>query len=156
MSFNRRTLVLNSNYMPVSLWPLYAISANEAFVRYYTGSCQVVHWYDRKILTQNKKHNYYYPSVIVNPSHKNVHKSEVKLKKLTLYYRDHCCCSHCGTDLTLNNMTYEHVVPKSKGGEHSWENVVAACQLCNSKKGDEEPIGRWAPKRKPYVPSYFD
>ena len=83
-------------------------------------------------------------------------KSEIRLKKQTLYYRDDAKCGFCGEELTLNSITYEHLQPKSKGGKHEWTNVLAACQKCNTKKGNSEPIGKWKPKKQPYKPSYFD
>ena len=97
------------------MWPLYTISAQDAIVRHLNGTGDVICWYDRRILTPSRK-DLYWPSIIVNSSHKNIKKSEVKLKKQTLYYCDHCVCGYCGGELTLTNMTYEHVIPKSKGG----------------------------------------
>lgn len=48
--------------------------------------------------------------------------------------RDHHSCQYCGTN---KNLTLDHVIPRSKGGLHTWENVVAACSRCNSFKGDK-------------------
>ena len=85
-----RTLVLNSDYMPISLWSeyngrssLYTIPAQDAICRYLNGTCQVVYWYPRKILTPSRK-DLYWPSVIVNPPHKrnNAERNEIRLKKV--------------------------------------------------------------------------
>ncbi|TAE54778.1 MAG: HNH endonuclease [Nostocales cyanobacterium] len=50
--------------------------------------------------------------------------------------RDHHSCQYCGTN---KNLTLDHVVPRSKGGLHTWDNVVTACSRCNSLKGDKAP-----------------
>lgn len=50
--------------------------------------------------------------------------------------RDHHSCQYCGS---TKHLTLDHVIPKSKGGGHSWDNVVTACSHCNSRKGDRTP-----------------
>jgi len=50
--------------------------------------------------------------------------------------RDGHTCQYCGS---TKNLTIEHVIPRSKGGSHRWENVVTACSGCNSNKGDRTP-----------------
>ncbi len=47
--------------------------------------------------------------------------------------RDHHSCKYCGS---AKHLTLDHVMPRSKGGSHTWDNVVAACERCNSRKGD--------------------
>lgn len=50
--------------------------------------------------------------------------------------RDHYSCQYCGNN---KNLTLDHVIPRSRGGQHTWNNVVAACERCNSSKGDRTP-----------------
>lgn len=66
--------------------------------------------------------------------------------------RDNHTCQYCGS---TKNLTIDHVIPRSKGGQHSWDNVVAACERCNSAKGDRLPheIGM-VPKAKPKAPAH--
>lgn len=155
MSINLRTLVLNPNFMPVAVFPnLYTVPTEDAIVRHLNGTCAVIYWYDRHVLTPSR-HDLYWPSVIVNNSTKSFTK-EVRLKRSTLYYRDHCRCVYCDRDLDLNEVTYDHVIPKKRGGKHTWDNVSLACKDCNSKKGDSLPVGKWKPKRMPYAPTFFD
>jgi len=148
-----RTLVLNSSYMPISLFPIHTIMAEEAVTRVLNGTCHAVFEYDRKIQTPNLIMNW--PSVIArNKSEKT--KEKVNLRPESLYYRDHGICQYCEKPLYLHEMTYDHVWPKSKGGKLEWDNVVAACPSCNLKKGDNKPIGQWKPKRAPYKPTYYE
>lgn len=51
--------------------------------------------------------------------------------------RDHYSCQYCGS---TKKLTLDHVIPRSKGGKHSWDNVVIACERCNSRKGDRTPL----------------
>lgn len=149
-----RTLVLNCNYMPLSVFPLYTINAEEAFNRLYTGSADLVLEYDRRILTPSRD-DLFWPSVIANRNG-FAYSDEVKLKRETLYYRDHGKCMYCEKPLEhYRKVTYDHVVPVSKGGADDWENIVAACQDCNQSKGDHLPKGKWRPRQMPYRPNYF-
>ncbi len=50
-----------------------------------------------------------------------------------VFRRDHHTCQYCGS---TKRLTLDHVIPRSKGGTHTWDNVVAACERCNSSKGD--------------------
>lgn len=153
MSIGLRTLVLNADYHPISLFPLHTIPVEDAVTRLFNGTCQLVYEHDRKILTPSL--NMKWPSVIARIDTKRV-KERVKLGAEGLYYRDHGLCAYCETPLTLKCITFDHVVPKSKGGTYSWDNLVSACSTCNLLKGDSAPVGKWVPKRRPYKPSYYD
>lgn len=60
--------------------------------------------------------------------------------------RDNHTCQYCGAK---HNLTLDHVTPRSKGGLHSWDNVVAACAQCNQCKGDRSPTEAGMPLRTP-------
>lgn len=57
----------------------------------------------------------------------------VRLCKRELFRRDHYTCQYCGAKAT--QLTIDHVVPRHRGGDHSWSNLVSACPTCNTKKG---------------------
>lgn len=78
-------------------------------------------------------------------------RSRVPLNRRTLMARDEKVCQFNSCENVGN--TIDHLQPRSRGGAHSWENVVAACQDCNSKKDDKtlDELG-WTIKRKPSVP----
>jgi hypothetical protein len=57
----------------------------------------------------------------------------VKLTRREVFIRDHYTCQYCGRQ--SGDLTIDHVVPKSKGGQHVWDNVVSACKPCNHRKG---------------------
>ncbi len=63
--------------------------------------------------------------------------TELPFNKKNVLHRDNHTCQYCGKK--DKNLSADHVIPKSKGGESSWENVVAACFLCNNKKANKTP-----------------
>ena len=73
-----------------------------------------------------------------------------------IFKRDKYCCQYCGNAFAKDKLTLDHVIPKSKGGEKSWENLVAACKKCNSKKEDKylKDLG-WALLNKPAPPKNY-
>jgi 5-methylcytosine-specific restriction endonuclease McrA len=148
-----RTLVLNANYMPISLLPLHSIPVEDAITRIFSKNCHVVFEYNRKILSPNIDMRY--PSVVARNNTIHI-KNKVKLKKESLFYRDHGICVYCEKRLQIKDVTYDHVFPRSKGGEHSWENVVCSCASCNTKKGQSLPVGNWKLPFKPYEPDYYE
>jgi len=152
-----RTLVLRKDYQPFSLFPISSIHARDAVTRVVSGSCEVVANYDIRIKTPNDKLVMYWPSVIrsLDPKLKKL-RDIPNLSAEPLYYRDHAVCQYCGKGLTVHEVTMDHVMPISKGGPTSWDNIVAACNDCNSRKGNQAPKGQWMPKQKPYIPSIWD
>ena len=144
--------------MPHSVFPLSLIPSRDAIVGYLLGKNNVVHWYDRPILTPSRT-DLRWPSVIVTNSARKF-MNKVQLNKETLYYRDSGKCFLCDRSLTTqrnqtNSITDDHVVPRAKGGKTEWTNVVASCPSCNLMKGAADPIGKWAPKKKIFEPSFY-
>jgi len=63
----------------------------------------------------------------------------MKLSRENIYLRDNYTCQYCAIRFAPKQLTFDHVVPVSKGGQKSWENIVTACQKCNHKKSDRTP-----------------
>jgi 5-methylcytosine-specific restriction endonuclease McrA len=69
--------------------------------------------------------------------------------------RDAFTCQYCGESPGRQLLTVDHVIPRSRGGVHDWENLVTACTRCNQKKGSLTPEeASMHPIRKPFEPSY--
>jgi 5-methylcytosine-specific restriction endonuclease McrA len=73
-----------------------------------------------------------------------------KITRRAVFARDGWTCQYCGS---RSNLTVDHVIPRSKGGPSSWENIVASCAPCNRRKGDHLPrqVGMH-PRTKPRTP----
>jgi 5-methylcytosine-specific restriction endonuclease McrA len=70
---------------------------------------------------------------------------------------DSFCCQYCGYRRPTPDLTFDHVIPKSKGGRTVWDNVVTACCACNLQKGNRLPRQcHMYPKKKPVRPQSFD
>lgn len=79
------------------------------------------------------------------------------LTNKSLFIRDRNLCGYCGNIFTRSDLTRDHVIPKSKGGENSWTNLVTACKGCNHKKADRTPKEAMMPLLYvPYIPSYHE
>jgi 5-methylcytosine-specific restriction endonuclease McrA len=59
--------------------------------------------------------------------------------RYNIYLRDEFVCQYCGDEFAVENLTFDHVIPRSRGGRTTWENVVAACAPCNHVKGNRTP-----------------
>jgi 5-methylcytosine-specific restriction endonuclease McrA len=154
---NLRTLVLRKDYQPFSLFPISCIPARDAVTRVVAGTCEVISNYNIRIKTANPDLVVHWPSVIrsLDPKVKKL-RSIPSLTDESLYYRDHATCAYCGKGLTIQEVTMDHVVPSSKGGPKTWDNIVAACTKCNSEKDNLPASGKWLPKRLPYTPTIWD
>jgi 5-methylcytosine-specific restriction endonuclease McrA len=63
----------------------------------------------------------------------------LRLNRHTIFARDEHCCQYCGRRLPASQLSLDHVLPRSRGGDTSWENVVCACLTCNIRKGGRTP-----------------
>src|SRR5215212_7443719 len=58
---------------------------------------------------------------------------KVRLTRREIFLRDHFTCQYCG--IKTRDLTLDHIIPRHRGGMHSWENLASACRSCNHKKG---------------------
>jgi 5-methylcytosine-specific restriction endonuclease McrA len=79
------------------------------------------------------------PKVIRLLGYDRLPRVEVKLNRRNLYARDQNRCQYCGKRFPTSELSLDHVVPRSRGGTNSWENIVCACLRCNIKKGGRVP-----------------
>jgi 5-methylcytosine-specific restriction endonuclease McrA len=78
------------------------------------------------------------------------------LSRRTVLARDHYTCQYCGAQPGKANLTVDHVVPRSRGGDTCWENVTTACGPCNRRKGNRTPEEAAMPlQRQPRRPRYI-
>lgn len=81
---------------------------------------------------------------------------EVRFSRSTLFERDHATCQYCGKRLGRSQLTIDHVVPQSRGGSDTWENLVLACHACNVKKANRTPDEAGMPLlRRPGKPAWM-
>ncbi len=145
------TLVLNADYRPLSYFPLSLWSWQDAVKAVFLDRVNIVSEYDR--LVHSPTFEMRLPSVVslktyVRPV------SNPAFTRFNVFLRDRFRCQYCGA---REDLTFDHLIPRSRGGHTTWENVVAACSPCNLAKGGHLPgdVGMW-PAQKPYRPSVHD
>ena len=126
----KKVLVLNLDHSPVGI-----VSVKKALVLTFLDKATSLASFEYlKIRTIDRE--FIYPAVIRLYEYKNIPYKGVMLNRNNLFRRDDHTCQYCGSD---KDLTIDHVIPKSRGGDDSWENLVSACTHCNHKKGDQTP-----------------
>jgi len=93
------------------------------------------------------------PSVIRLLQYVNGRKHKVKFSRVNVFARDQYRCMYCGNSPGTANLTYDHILPRSKGGKTEWTNIATCCGACNTKKADRTPQeAKMALKHKPTKP----
>jgi 5-methylcytosine-specific restriction endonuclease McrA len=144
-------LVLNADFRPLSYYPLSLWSWQETVKAVFLDRVNIVSEYDK--LVRSPSFEIRLPSVVslkqyVRPA------QYPAFTRFNVFLRDRFCCQYCGSK---NELTFDHVIPRSRGGQTRWENVVAACSPCNLRKGSQLPehIGM-RPMQSPYRPTVFE
>jgi 5-methylcytosine-specific restriction endonuclease McrA len=133
MGENLRTLVLNADMQPLSWGPLSVWNWQDALVAVLQDRVQAVANYDVRVRSSSR--SYVVPSVVAL---KRYHKrTKVAFTRYHVFVRDGFRCQYCGECLGAKDLTFDHVVPRCRGGHTSWTNVVTCCQRDNLYKGSK-------------------
>lgn len=127
-----RTLVLDQGYQPHRV-----VDWRRAMMMVFDGKVEVIEEYDEEVWRGSTV-------VIKMPSvvrllNRIRGKRSIKFSRVNVALRDNFACQYCRTKLPLKKLTFDHVVPRSKGGKTRWENIVMACYDCNERKADRTP-----------------
>jgi 5-methylcytosine-specific restriction endonuclease McrA len=131
-----RTLVLNSDYRPISTWPLSLISATDAVKAVFRERADVVAEWDAVFRSPSTEVPV--PKVIALREFAPVH-ADPKFCRRSILLRDRFRCQYCGNSFPTEELTFDHVLPRSKGGKTTWENILTCCIECNTEKRDRMP-----------------
>lgn len=121
-------LVLDRSYQPHRI-----ISWQRAITMWFQDKVEVLEEYDEDIRSVSICIKM--PAVVRLLHRINGRKKAVKFSRINVATRDDYTCQYCGTQYPLKKLTYDHVIPRARGGKTNWENIVMACYDCNSKKG---------------------
>jgi 5-methylcytosine-specific restriction endonuclease McrA len=126
-----QVLVLNASYEPLNV-----CSIRRAHVLVFKGKAEVIEELDRPLRAATD--TYPWPHVIRLVRYVRVPRIvQRKISRRALFARDGWRCVYCGS--TAGRLTLDHVVPRSRGGDSTWENVVTSCAPCNLRKGNRLP-----------------
>jgi 5-methylcytosine-specific restriction endonuclease McrA len=144
-----RVLVLNKVYMPVQI-----ISAKRAFCMLYRGVVKVVDreyqtfdfqsWSELAVAAHHEHVGMVgkairVPRVILLQTYDRLPKRHIRFSRYNIYARDKNTCQYCGKQFNKSDLNLDHVLPRSRGGQTTWENIVCCCISCNRKKGGDTP-----------------
>lgn len=124
----QRTLLLTSWYLPIRILPW-----QEAVKRIYEGRVDVLVEYDEELRSPSV--TWKMPAVIRLRRNVVRHRNVVKFSRANVYQRDQFTCQYCGQRFVWAELTYDHLVPRSRGGKTNFLNIVSACRPCNARKG---------------------
>lgn len=143
-----KVLVLDQGYTPIN-----RISWQKAFNLIWTNRAEVVEYYVDKFINSAKQ-RFKMPS-IVRFTHriKRFFYKNIKFNRKNVFFRDKGKCQYCGMKVSMDTFTYDHVIPRSQGGETKWENIVVSCFPCNQEKNSRTPRqANMALRSQPKVP----
>ena len=128
-----KVLLLNKECEPLNI-----TSWKRAFVLLIKGKAEYI-----EKLTELEDYikigDYYIPKTIKLTYEMAIPELELPFSRENIYIRDGYTCQYCGKKFESEELTLDHVFPKSRGGGTSWDNIVACCKKCNQKKADRTP-----------------
>jgi len=146
---NSKVLVLNRSYLPV-----HVTSVKRAFALLYQGAARAVDeqyrtfdfasWSALALEVGHERVGIVggvirVPRVLLLTAYERVPKRHVRFSRFNIYARDNNTCQYCARRLPRTELNLDHVIPRSRGGMSTWENVVCSCHICNRRKGGQTP-----------------
>ena len=144
-------LVLNADFRPLSYFPLSLWSWQNSVKAVFMDRVNVVSEYEHEI--HSPSFTIPLPSVIALKQYVPLHRRPA-FTRFNVFLRDSFACQYCGSEFKAEDLTFDHMIPRSRGGRTTWDNVVTACAPCNLRKGHRMPTetGMY-PLIKPRPPS---
>ena len=129
---HKPVLVLNASYEPINI-----CAARRALVLILKGVASAEEHVPAQV--HSARHTMKVPSVIRLLEYRRIPHQTRALSRKNILMRDRYTCQYCQKTLPSGEMTLDHVIPRSRRGETTWENLVACCHTCNNRKGSRTP-----------------
>ena len=135
MALDGRVLLLNQTYEPLG-----TVSVARAVIMTFKDTVTVEEFDSERVL-RSARAEFRVPSVIRRRTYINVRRRQEAsgMKRLRIYMRDKFRCQYCGDKKPASELTLDHILPRSRGGDNSPVNIVTACVACNNRKSDRTP-----------------
>ena len=142
---NSKCLLLNADYSPLRV-----LSWQRAIVwsiRYENNKnygIEILSYHHDKYIQGSADKRYPVPAVAKTIKFFNMYNKKINFSRHNLFIRDNYTCQYCGKQLAFSQLTYDHIIPKSRFNKDkrlstNWKNIVTACRPCNHKKGNKTP-----------------
>lgn len=147
-------LILNADYRPLSYFPLSLWPWQEAVKAIFRETVTVISEYER--IVRSPGFEMKLPSVLALREYVQPQRTPA-FTRFNVFLRDQWQCQYCADSFKTQELTFDHVVPRSRGGHSRWENIVTACRSCNTSKGSHLPheVGMY-PITSPRQPSLYE
>ena len=146
-------LVLNADFRPLSYYPLSLWSWQHSVKAVFLDRVNIISEYEHAV--RSPRFVMKLPSVIALKEYVPQSRRPT-FTRFNVFLRDRFSCQYCDGRLPIQELTFDHVVPRSRGGRTNWENVVTACGNCNLRKGNRMPEpAKMHPRHKPRPPTTF-
>ncbi len=129
-------LALNADFQPLSYFPLSLWSWQDTIKAVFLERVTIISEYDSYIHSPSMTMRL--PSVIALKDYVPQSPNPA-FTRFNVFLRDQFCCQYCGREYQAQYLTFDHVIPRSRGGRTTWQNVVAACSRCNLMKANKLP-----------------
>lgn len=147
-------LVLNADYRPLSYFPLSLWSWQDAIKAIYREAVDVISVYDRSVHSPSQEMKL--PSVVVLKEYIPQARRPA-FTRFNVFLRDGFACQYCAERKPAKELTFDHLIPRSRGGRTTWENIITACRPCNTKKGSRLMHEcKMFPQLKPVQPTIYE
>jgi 5-methylcytosine-specific restriction endonuclease McrA len=146
--------VLNANGRPLTI-----VSWQRAIVLVHEGRMLEMDFYKNEKIKDGHGRYYTIPAVVMRKNFVKRNMGSAPFCKKNVYLRDSLQCQYCGKTCDAKELTFDHVIPRSKwadeGSPTRWENIVTACRSCNNRKADKScKEAKMFPIKQPVRPSH--
>lgn len=143
--------MLNADFRPLSYYPLSLWSWQDSIKAVFLDRVNIVSEYDFAV--HSPSFEMQLPSVVSLKSYVQPSRNPA-FTRFNVFLRDRFECVYCGCG---DDLTFDHLIPRSRGGQTTWTNVITACAPCNLRKSDKmcKDIAMW-PRHQPYEPTIYD
>jgi hypothetical protein len=145
MEPHKTCLVLNADFTPLTIisWKR-AMIWSVKYMDCPKFSIEIIDFYKNDYIAGVNNKKYPIPAVVKTHQYFKIHNHTVNFSRKNLFLRDNYTCQYCGTIKDIKELTYDHIIPKSKWKDNkrsptNWTNITTACHDCNRKKGNRTP-----------------
>lgn len=130
----KNTTILNSNYTHLTV-----VSWKRGLRLLMADKVIPLDFYDGYAVVSAGGEPYQIPRTVVLKKYVKLPDRMYKPNRRNIFLRDNYSCAYCLRQLTAEELSIDHILPKSRGGKETWDNLVTACKTCNCTKGDRTP-----------------